>query len=327
MGNNGIVGGENGFEDEFYRTSEHVRTVFHRFIKPDRPGRRAVKILFNDRQLTAFDPFNRQNNATQELPVQELRLDGSTIAVRPYILPHRNKVSTEEFERHSGSRGYFHHQGFYVYRNRRLIIQGTWFRLQAKQEISKYIRVQIDIPNSLDHLWKIDVLKSVATPPALVRDQLRQIIGRISDRGRDVTVRRSARLDSRKIAPVWSREVESGRIEYRINRKHPLVEQFLGKFGNLSDTSPENLLRLIESSFPVERCYNDYACDPKALEGQDDQNDQLLEAAVNLARSLRMNGEDVVSLLSRIATMEPFAGNSEILEKITKTLEQDDPKD
>lgn len=66
-------------------------------------------------------------------------------------------------------RGYVITKAFYVYRNRRLIIWGTWFRLASKDELSKLARVRVDIPNSLDHLWTLDIKKSAAHPPEIVR--------------------------------------------------------------------------------------------------------------------------------------------------------------
>ena len=38
--------------------------------------------------------------------------------------------------------------------------------------MTKLLRVKIDIPNNLDHLWKIDVKKSNAMPPQFVRENL-----------------------------------------------------------------------------------------------------------------------------------------------------------
>jgi len=62
----------------------------------------------------------------------------------------------------AGAEGYAHNQGFYLYRNRRLIVHGTWFGLVGKAELIKLSRVLIDIPNTLDSEWKIDVKKASA---------------------------------------------------------------------------------------------------------------------------------------------------------------------
>ena len=44
-------------------------------------------------------------------------------------------------------------QGFYIYRNKRLIIWGTWFGMKQRAELTKNARIRVDIPNSLDDIW------------------------------------------------------------------------------------------------------------------------------------------------------------------------------
>ena len=83
-----------------------------------------------------------------------------------------------------GEEGLRRHQGFYVYRGRRLITFGTWFRLLRQGELTKLARVQIDIPNTLDHLWALDVKKSTAFPPEAVRAGLLTTIERIGGESR-----------------------------------------------------------------------------------------------------------------------------------------------
>ena len=56
------------------------------------------------------------------------------------------------------------------------MIWGTWFRLAPKEEFFKLTRVQVDIPNSLDHLWSLDIKKSSASPPDIIRNRLRDLI-------------------------------------------------------------------------------------------------------------------------------------------------------
>ena len=48
-----------------------------------------------------------------------------------------------------GKEGYLENQGFYLYRNNRLICKSTWFGLARKLEMRKLCRISIDIDNSL----------------------------------------------------------------------------------------------------------------------------------------------------------------------------------
>ena len=162
--------------------------------------------------LEAFDPFGLPIPARQELTAEKIRIAGHVINVQPYVLPHHTKaLSVAEYQRLAGEEGYLQNQGFYVYRNLRLIIKATWFRLIPKDELNKLIRIRVDIPNSLDHLWRIDVKKSQATPPEPVRRELKRIIQQISGSGRIVFTNRATKMRNRQITPVWKREVVQGR--------------------------------------------------------------------------------------------------------------------
>lgn len=69
-------------------------------------------------------------------------------------------MTNDDIEKLGGIESLRNGQGFYVYRNERLIIHGTWFRLSASNinnELYKYGRIKVDIPNSLDDMWEIDV--------------------------------------------------------------------------------------------------------------------------------------------------------------------------
>jgi hypothetical protein len=253
--------------------------------------------------IAAIDPFNKKNNATQELPLQELPLGGASIKIQPYILPHRNKVSREEYNKHAGSKGYFNHQGFYVYRSDRLIIQGTWFRLRRREEISKYIRIQIDIPNSLDEQWRLDVLKSTATPPPAVRENLKSIVGKIEDRGRQVYLSRGRRLRSKAEHPFWNRTISHNKVEYTINREHPAI---LGTANSEGNQALLNLLKLIESAFPYEMAYTDCANGIEKTQIESDTDSSFYNAALNLAQLLREGAGSDEAFLEDLPHIEPF---------------------
>ena len=155
----------------------HVEFVFHRFLS-GREGKR-LAITMNDRELRPFDPFHSNHPATQHHQEELISLDGVEIRIWPVTLPHHDKVTADEWRKYAGPEGYVSNQGFYLYRNRRLIVHGTWFRLARQLELTKLARVGIDIPNTLDAEWKIDVRKASAQPPAPVRERLRRIIERI----------------------------------------------------------------------------------------------------------------------------------------------------
>ena len=151
---------ENALGKKLKPVREHLALVFHRYLTGE-TGLSKVSIMINNRSVEPHDPF-LTGKSTQLMDDETIRVRGEKIVVRPYILPHISRLSASEIEILGGKDGLRKEQGFYVYRNKRLLIWGTWFKLMRKGELSKLARVQVDIPNSLDDLWTLDVKKSTA---------------------------------------------------------------------------------------------------------------------------------------------------------------------
>lgn len=161
---------------------QHLELVFHRYLSGE-SGIKKLEILFNGVKLKAADPFLIKKS-TQAMDTETLVIRGKRILVTPYILPHISKMTEEEKNQLGGKDGIRKRQGFYVYRNKRLLIWGTWFRMMRQGDLSKLARVMVDIPNDLDDLWTLDIKKSHAIPPAEVRNSLQTVIDRIADRSK-----------------------------------------------------------------------------------------------------------------------------------------------
>jgi hypothetical protein len=296
-------------------TRVHLQLIFHRFLSPD-PGQKKIVIKMNGDELIAFNPFNTQNLATQELEQQQIPIYDKRIIVQPYILPHHSKIPREEYERYAGEGGYLQNQGFYIYRNKRLIIKGTWFKLIKKEELNKLIRIRVDIPNTLDYLWKIDVRKSQASPPEIIKEALRQVIEKIEIAGRKVYRQRGTKLSAHIKSPVWERQAVSGTIIYKINRDHPLIVDLLEKI------SPEHreyfmqIITMFENSFPRDMFFNDVASIPEDVENPG-FSERGLELLVNLfIESWDPEGRLGNELIKNLFSVDPFASNKDLTKRI-----------
>ena len=294
-------------------TRKHLELVFHRFLSPTR-GKRKINILLNNDPLEAFNPFNPSHNATQELPVQSIHVEGQSVKVQPYVLPHYNKISRDEYEKYSGEGAYLQNQGFYVYRNRRLIIKGTWFRLIKKEELTKLIRVQVDIPNSLDHLWKIDVKKSHASPPEVIRNELKQIIDRIAVSGKKVYRQRGRKLADTVKVPGWTRTAVEGKIIYEINRSHPFILQVNNRLEPEEQQEFQDLIFMLESSFPTELFYSDVAKKPEALSKPSFNEKQVSVLLDKFINQMINSGIPKNEIAERLISIDPFAAYPEEIE-------------
>jgi hypothetical protein len=145
--------------EEVEETEKHLSLVFHRFInRPFNP----VKIYINDDRIRGLDPFLEDHPKTDSQKPSPINCEGTEIIVQQFILPHQNDLSNDDIEKLGGIDFLRNGQGFYVYRNDRLIIYGTWFKLASSNlnsELYKYGRIKVDIPNTLDEIWDIDIKK------------------------------------------------------------------------------------------------------------------------------------------------------------------------
>lgn len=298
------------------RVQQHLELVFHRFLRGE-PGLRKVEIRINGHSLSGADPFGTEFPATQALNREIITLMGSDVVVQPYVLPHHSKIPADAYERLGGDEGHLRNQGFYIYRNKRLIISGTWFRLVRQSELSKLARVQVDIPNTLDHLWTLDVKKSFAAPPDVVRRELKRVINRILGSSERVYTHRGVRTRLDGNVHVWERTVKHGRIRYVLNRQHPLVSGFVGELDDVDATEFLDVLSMLEATLPLDAIYADVGTNQATI-AQDmledlTVNERLADAYVQLLRASGTKESDIRSQLLRV---EPFARNKSAAEEL-----------
>lgn len=250
----------------FYLRLEEIRAhlgmVFHRFINGDAER---LSIVLNGRAVKAWDPFQTQHPATIAMPVERIRHAGSSLSVKPYVLPHRDRFANEsEYEAAGGPGGWGARQGFYVYRGKRLLVPGSWLglggaRTWTRDEASRLARIQVDLPTGMDRNWRIDVRKSQARPPGTLRARLTAIAGHCRQEAREVFAFRGQgpriRGASREALSVWLASSGPNGTQYRINRSHPVI---IACREAASGLRPLNaVLSIIERSVPVERIWLD----------------------------------------------------------------------
>ncbi len=288
------------------RVQQHLELVFHRFLHGE-PGLPKVEIFINGHPLVGADPFGTQFAATQQLTREVVNIADAEVVVQPYILPHHSKISGTDYDRLGGEDGHLKNQGFYIYRNKRLIINGTWFRLVRQSEITKLARVQVDIPNTLDHLWTLDVKKSFAAPPDVVRRELKRIINQITGRSERVYTHRGVRLMNDGNVHVWERLVKHGRIRYQLNREHPILRSLINRLTDDDGTDLIDALTMVEMTLPFDYIYADFGTNHGKLDNADDDDkgaqERLLDAYVQLLRSV---GTKESEIRGKLLTVEPF---------------------
>lgn len=300
--------------------AEHLAFVFHRFLS----GRHRVALSMNCRPLKPFDPFHSGHPATQHHQIEEMSFGGDPITIRPVTLPHHANVSAADWKRYAGRAGYVSGQGFYLYRNRRLIVHGTWFRLTRKQELTKLARVRIDIPNTMDAAWKIDVKKASAQPPPAVRERLARIVEKMVVGSRRTHQKRGPVRASKNRVPVWVRIQNKNRISYDIAHAHPALGQFRRNIPRSHRAGFDRVLRLVSAALPVDALHHDISARPESVRQKSLSNTDLARLVSTIYSALRARGKANEDVRKWMRTAEPFREQWPSTETVLTELEENE---
>lgn len=318
----GAVNPQKIFDEKISDARTHVSLVFHRFM--DREGfRNKVNIYFNNAIIEPVDPFLSSNPATQPLTEQTLRIDGSIIKVKPYILPFASKVSARDRKKLGVLSDLRQNQGFYIYRNKRLIIWGTWFRLIKQQELNKLARIRVDIPNTLDSIWEIDVKKSTASLPEKIKHNLVAIVKNSVGCSERVYKHRGRKVNNDDLEHVWNTVDVRGKIQYRINKDLPIYKMLVESLNQNQLSTFESLLSMIEDSFPFGDVYYRLAQDNESISTNVLEFEEVYDAAVTMISNLKEAGMDIGAFLRNMSSIDFFAKYPEVIKKIREDYSND----
>jgi hypothetical protein len=284
--------------------SSHLGMVFHRFIQE------GLRIILGASAVRAWDPFLTTKSFS--LPTESVRYLDSHIEIAPFVLPHQTKLSDADFDDAAGVNGWNAHQGFYVYRCGRLIVPGTWLNLGlTKEEHFKLARIRVDLPNTLDAEWKLNVMKShVAAPPAL-KDTLARIARNVRGNASGVYRHRGERevtIEGKPPRGLWLRLDAKRKVRFRLDRSHPVLHALLN-FGDPSTKVFADALSLIEQSVPIDSILQVPA---RSLEGSVLPEDAVgIDGLVAVARATELfyvrAGYTVAEARDRVLAVDPMA--------------------
>jgi hypothetical protein len=255
-------------KEHFYRKFDNVRRhlglTFHRFIEENE-----IEVFVNQQIIESVNPFNVSVDVpSTELQEEQLSINNQQIKIQPYVLPHESKLSMDERKELQIIKGWTEHQGIYLYRNKRLIADGTWLDLNfRKKESQRLCRICIDIPNTLDAEWQIDVKKASAKIPDIIRKRIKDICFNSIEKAIKIYTTRGSYIrrkgDKKEVVYLWLARQKHGIKSYHINEKHPFFELIADYLSDESDVF-KNYMKLISEAIPVNLIANDFS-DPETI--------------------------------------------------------------
>jgi hypothetical protein len=239
--------------------------VFHRLLEGPSP---VIRLFLNDKLVSPWDPFMTGHPAKPwHSPVARILTPSGLVEAQCHVLPHKDRLSEDEFRKAGGAEGWTSQQGFYVYRNHRLLLAGGWLgigqgRAWNREEPHRLARIRLDIPNTADSAWKIDVKKSTARPPVTVRPWLTKLAEDTRERARRVFAFRGTPMlgpGGLKVEQqAWRVERLKDGVRYRIDERHPAVAAVIEAVGSNANLV-RAMLRVVEETVPVQRIWLDTA--------------------------------------------------------------------
>ena len=312
------------------RTSAWLQMIFHRFISGDNPR---LNIFINrydaDQRLQPWDPFLESHEALHRFPIEPINIASGTVLLAGYVLPHKDKLGEEIHKRAGGPKGWNDHQGFYVYRNERLLVHGDWLGLGRIKPWRKELhyqlaRIRVEISNQMDRDWQIDVKKCTAIPPIQIRDRLTELAEAVRRDAEEIFrnrgERQTGKRGSRKVERIWIHVPGQRTAKWRIDRDHALVQPLV------SSECPQHhlvqsLLRVIEETVPRNQIWLDFNREPdqqpRPFDGAEPV--EVRSIAEIMYSSLRRRGMNKEQAVDYLRNFDAFRSYHSLIEAIALT--------
>lgn len=310
------------FDEKINIAQNHIALVFHRFTGDENISNR-LKIFFNNAKIEPIDPFLTNNPATQPLNEQTIKILDSSIQVKPYILPYISKLSSKDKKLLGDVDNLRQSQGFYVYRNKRLIIWGTWFRLIKQYELNKLARIRVDIPNTLDSIWEIDIKKSTASLPEIIKKNLITIVENTIGRSEKVYKYRGRKVNEENIQHTWDVIKDRNTYRYQISRDSALFKQLETSLDSNGQQLLDSFLKMIENSFPYGDVYYRMSKKENSVESFALEDEVVYRMAIDTISALQNLGGDVSMFLSNMAQMDVFTKYPNVITKVREEFKNE----
>ena len=315
-----------------YKTSvdEYIALVFHRFLNSKSSNH--INIFINNAAVVGLDPFLENHPKTTTKKEIDIALDDSDgnerlIKVKPFILPYASDLSTKDRKLVGGVETLKSEQGFYLYRNLRLIRRGTWFGMRPSSDLTKNARIRVDIPNSLDDIFKIDVKKQTAEIPKRIQNQLKRTVAEALEISINKETHRGRKNNTKDIDYIWNRmEARGKKYYYQINRESTLLKLVKKHLNSEGDAYLEILLKEIECNLPIQQIYIDKS--NESINNEENYSESRFQDVLNIGIIIidsvkKLNAKPVEQAISDLMKAEPFCNYKEIEDKLKEYYKDD----
>lgn len=270
--------GRDKFHKEVLKIREHLELIYHKFENK-------LNIRLNGTSIKYWNPFETSNsNEEKEFLFNK---ENDKYKIRGHVLKHSSEFKNKnEYERQFLVGTSNQNQGFFIYRNNRLIFRGSWLGLYNKEHHYILARVEINLPNSFesDQAWNVNVSKSSVTIPKYAVSDIENECNAIRSEANNVfrfhggikKNRIRNNRTSKEIKPIWDFKSKGNKDGvknyYNVNESHPLMQNFKETISDniIAKSQFKEIISYIENYLPIDSIFARKANDEISLSETDD---------------------------------------------------------
>lgn len=154
---------ENAFNKLIDKLKDHFAMVYERFLDKKFTDAPNVDIFINNVKIKPWDPYCKDEPMTRCLATEKMDVempDGTvtSFTVEAWLLPQKNNFSSNDAWKAAHISNDM--EGFYVYRENRLIYFGDWLGMYVSDPHLSLLRVNFSFDHTLDDAFNVDIKKS-----------------------------------------------------------------------------------------------------------------------------------------------------------------------
>lgn len=305
---------EISFFKKVSRINKHLEFVFHSILEKNN-----IKMFINGKEFIPWDPFMRTHQHTIEGEMQIIRVNDNRIRVQYFILPHASHLTEPEYKKAGGYKGWRDHQGFYIYRENRLLYFGDWMGLHPKDAASQLARVRIDLPNEADSDWQVDIKKSGINLPEESKRRLEAISGIARKVSKEIfyfrTQGKTPEQTFKGSLNTWEQSGREDGPQFVLNRNHPIITELLNRMDDETSRLFNLYLKFVQLGSPSNIIDSPKVPEEIIQEVSDAQKELVIQFASTILKLKVADNEE--QLLNILLTQPAFDGlNRATLKKI-----------
>lgn len=184
-------------------------------------------------------------------------------------------------------------------------------------------RVRVDIPNSLDSIWEIDIKKSTASLPHFIKKNLADIVENTVGRSERVYKYRGRNVQTDNLIHIWNPIDDRGKLQYQINRDLPVINMIEHHLDEEGLSLLDSFIKMMEDAFPYADVYYRMAkFEANVTESALETNDVCI-IADQMVQQVASSGADVSAFIKSMDKMDFFIKYPDVIRQIREVYEYD----